>query len=95
VLACRSVLDGFAAYDSIKELSQRINELPPELEQLFQHMLRGVEPRYYQQTAKDVAHLFPEAVINKGQVVPSQMRTRIYPDVRNVLVCSRQRRNGL
>ncbi|KAH7308593.1 prion-inhibition and propagation-domain-containing protein [Stachybotrys elegans] len=52
VLACRSLLDGFAAYDSTAELLHRLNELPPELDDLFQHMLNQVEPRYREQAAK-------------------------------------------
>ena len=52
ILACRSLLDGFAAYDSLAELQRRVDELPPELESLFQHILSRVEPRYRQQAAK-------------------------------------------
>ncbi|KAI8689150.1 HeLo domain-containing protein [Fusarium keratoplasticum] len=52
VLACRSVLDGFAAYDRIEELQRRVDHLPPELEALFQHMLDQVDHRYHEQMAK-------------------------------------------
>ncbi|KAI9147256.1 Heterokaryon incompatibility protein s [Paramyrothecium foliicola] len=52
VLACRSVTNGFAAYDSVQELSRRVKDLPPELEGMFRHMLLSVEPRYLEQAAK-------------------------------------------
>ncbi|KAH6886827.1 prion-inhibition and propagation-domain-containing protein [Thelonectria olida] len=52
VLACRSILDGFAAYDRIEELQRRVDGLPPELEDLFQHMLEKVDPLYHEQMAK-------------------------------------------
>ncbi|KAI0813307.1 prion-inhibition and propagation-domain-containing protein [Xylaria sp. FL0064] len=42
ILACRSLVNGLAAFD----------ELPPELEDLFTHMLNRVERRYYGQAAK-------------------------------------------
>ncbi|KAK8085062.1 hypothetical protein PG997_006333 [Apiospora hydei] len=52
VLACRSLLEGFAAFDYVEELRDRVNELPPELEQLFEHILKRIEPRYHEQAAK-------------------------------------------
>ncbi|KAL6361374.1 hypothetical protein LRP88_04842 [Fusarium phalaenopsidis] len=45
VLACRPVLEGFAAFDNISDLKARVHELPPELEDLFRHMLHGIDPR--------------------------------------------------
>lgn len=51
VLACRSLVQGFAAYDSPEELQQRLNELPPELNDLFKHILQRFDPRYCQQAA--------------------------------------------
>lgn len=52
ILACRSLLCGFAAYDRIAELRRRVYELPPELEEMFQHMLNKVEQRYREQGAQ-------------------------------------------
>jgi hypothetical protein len=52
VLASRSILDGFAAYDKLAELQGCINELPPELEDLFHHMLERIDKRYRDQSAK-------------------------------------------
>jgi hypothetical protein len=49
LLACRSVLEGFAAFDNISELERRVNELAPELRKLFEHMLQAIDPRYQQE----------------------------------------------
>ena len=52
VLACGSLLKGFASHDTIESLNARIDELPEELEDLFRHMLRKIGPRYQAQAAK-------------------------------------------
>lgn len=52
ILACRSVLSGFADCDRISELRRRVDELPPELEVLFQHMLDSVDRRHREQGAR-------------------------------------------
>jgi hypothetical protein len=52
VLACRSLLAGFEAYDSPTELQSRVDELPPELEDLFRHIIGNISPRYLTQAAK-------------------------------------------
>jgi len=52
VLACRSLLTGFASFDRPSELQQRIDELPPGPEDLFQQMLLKVETRYRTQASK-------------------------------------------
>ena len=46
VLACRSLIQGLNDCDSISDLRYRIEELPPELEDLFKHMLNSIEPRH-------------------------------------------------
>ncbi|KAH7231502.1 prion-inhibition and propagation-domain-containing protein [Fusarium solani] len=46
VLACRSILDGLDAWDTIGQLRERVDELPDELREMFQHMLRKVPGRY-------------------------------------------------
>ncbi|KAK3493378.1 prion-inhibition and propagation-domain-containing protein [Neurospora crassa] len=58
ILACRSILDGFAAYDTVAELCQRVDDLPPELEDLFVHMLNSVDRRYHEQMAKTLKILY-------------------------------------
>jgi hypothetical protein len=52
VLACRTLIKGFAVFDSTKELQTRVDELPPELEDLFRHILGRIPVRFLHQTAK-------------------------------------------
>lgn len=52
VLACRSVLEGFASCDCLSDVRQRVDELPPELKDLFQHMLIKVDHRYHNECAR-------------------------------------------
>ncbi|RSL49144.1 hypothetical protein CEP53_009259 [Fusarium sp. AF-6] len=46
VLACKSLISGLARNDDATELQSRVDDLPPELEDMFQYMLIKVEPRY-------------------------------------------------
>lgn len=66
ILACRSILDGFAAYDTVVELCQRVDDLPPELEDLFVHMLNSVDHRYHEQTAKTLKVVYTREASNIG-----------------------------
>ncbi|USP76277.1 hypothetical protein yc1106_03551 [Curvularia clavata] len=50
VLACRTLRDRFDVCDKARELQEAINELPPQLEDLFRSILESV-PRAYQQDA--------------------------------------------
>ncbi|KID82986.1 proteinrelated to small s protein [Metarhizium guizhouense ARSEF 977] len=55
VLACRSLINGFTAYDHIKELTRRADELLPNLDDLFRRVLGvlgRVESRYHEHMAK-------------------------------------------
>ncbi|KAI0555609.1 prion-inhibition and propagation-domain-containing protein [Xylaria curta] len=45
VLACRSLENGFARFESIEDLEHRIYELPPEINDLFRHMLGKIDKR--------------------------------------------------
>ncbi|EEU35598.1 uncharacterized protein NECHADRAFT_86865 [Fusarium vanettenii 77-13-4] len=51
VLACRSLLSGFEDCDRLLELRRRVDELPPELEDLFDLMLAKINQRYKHQGA--------------------------------------------
>lgn len=51
-LACQSLLEGFSSFDDISDLRQRVNEVPPELQHLFSHMLQKIPARYQQHAAK-------------------------------------------
>ncbi|PCD32307.1 hypothetical protein FGRA07_09559 [Fusarium graminearum] len=52
VLACRSLLSGFDDCDRLPELQKRVDELPPELEDLFDVMLGKINHRYQYQGAR-------------------------------------------
>lgn len=52
VVACRSLLNGFDAFDNLYELQHRVDELPPELEDMFQLMLSKVDRRHRKQCAR-------------------------------------------
>ncbi|KAF2108345.1 hypothetical protein BDV96DRAFT_504494 [Lophiotrema nucula] len=52
ILACRSLISGFSAYDRTSELRKRVDELPPELEQMFDHMLSKIDRRNREQGAR-------------------------------------------
>ncbi|RSL66493.1 hypothetical protein CEP54_003654 [Fusarium duplospermum] len=52
VLACRKLLSGFADHDRISELRRRVDELPPELEDMFQLMLSKIDKRHQMQTSR-------------------------------------------
>ncbi|KAK3291571.1 prion-inhibition and propagation-domain-containing protein [Chaetomium fimeti] len=52
ILACRSVLGGFADSDRLSEIRRRVDELPPELEDMFRHMLGKVQKRHQRQGAQ-------------------------------------------
>ncbi|KAF5591402.1 hypothetical protein FPANT_5677 [Fusarium pseudoanthophilum] len=52
VLACRSVMEGLVAYDSISDIKARVAELPREVERLFEHMISRIEPRWRQEALR-------------------------------------------
>ena len=69
VLACRSLLDGFTKKDRLEDLQYRINELPPELNDLFVHILKRIPHLYHDKAAKLL------------QVVYEQQRTKSTSDI--------------
>src|SRR5947207_1985244 len=83
-LACRSLLEGFAAFDRVSDLRRRVDELPPELEDLFQHMLGKIEGRYQSQAAKLLrichqSHLVPgaETIVSLGLTLVGDCDTEL------------------
>ena len=84
ILACRSLLDGFADYDRMSELRRRVDELPPELEAMFEHMLRKIKKHHLQQGARLLRICYDDKNlpirIDKGVLVSSttMMRLRWY-----------------
>ncbi len=51
VLACRSLRSGFADCDQVADLQRRVEELPPELEEMFKLMLSKINKRHRQEGA--------------------------------------------
>jgi hypothetical protein len=51
-LAVKSLLEGLQNYDRISDLWLRLNQLPADLEQLYQHMLDTMLPLYQQQASQ-------------------------------------------
>ncbi|KFA77438.1 hypothetical protein S40288_03077 [Stachybotrys chartarum IBT 40288] len=78
ILACRSILNGFAAYDTVAELMERVEELPPELEGMFRHMLSMIDRRYVEHTAKMLRICYQRQVI--GRTMEYQRRDLVKID---------------
>ena len=51
-LVVRSLRRGMSNLDTVKELQQRLRELPTELEEYFEHMLNSTDKSYHQQAAR-------------------------------------------
>ena len=51
-LVVKSLMDGICNYDTIRQLQERVDECPPELEDLFGSMLSNVESMYHSQTSR-------------------------------------------
>lgn len=65
VLACRSLREGLDNFDRLSDLRGRINELPPELKRLFQHMLSKIGGRYQDYATKILR------ICHQNQLMPS------------------------
>ena len=52
VLACRSVVEGLISFDSLTDIRARVAELPKEVEDLLEHILTKIEPRYREEATK-------------------------------------------
>lgn len=53
-LAVKSLIHGFHNFDRVSDLRRRLEELPADLERLYDHMLQAMSPLYRQQAS----HLF-------------------------------------
>jgi hypothetical protein len=52
ILVVRSMLDGLENFDRIADLQQRLDDLPPTLGNLYQHMFDAMSSRYRRQGAR-------------------------------------------
>ena len=50
-LVTKSLMSGLQNFDTVDDLHRRLDELPSDLEQLYEHMLERMEPRYRQQAS--------------------------------------------
>jgi hypothetical protein len=57
-LACQSMLEGFDAFDNVSDLQARMDELPPELEDLFKRLTSNIDARWRGQGVKFLRLLF-------------------------------------
>ncbi|KAK7973267.1 hypothetical protein PG988_007401 [Apiospora saccharicola] len=51
-LVVSSLVRGLTASDNFEDLQKRLNELPDDLEDFFRHMLRTIEPVYWDHTVR-------------------------------------------
>lgn len=58
VLACESILEGLEDYDTVPELMDRVNELPPELGDFFRQIIARLDPRKRDQNARIIRLVF-------------------------------------
>ncbi|RDW57467.1 hypothetical protein BP6252_13805 [Coleophoma cylindrospora] len=52
VLVVRSLLNGLQDYDTTPDLLQKVDELPPDLERLYDHMIGSMSPQHRRQGSK-------------------------------------------
>ncbi|KAH7074536.1 hypothetical protein BKA63DRAFT_414460, partial [Paraphoma chrysanthemicola] len=53
-LACQSLLSGMTNQDHISDLQHRLRELPDDLRNLYEHLLRTVPQQYQQRSARSL-----------------------------------------
>ena len=46
VLVVRSLMTGLRNHDTVEELRKRLDLLPPELDQLYRHMIKSMHPLF-------------------------------------------------
>ncbi|KAL9574066.1 hypothetical protein ACKAV7_001842 [Fusarium commune] len=52
ILACRSICGGFDDHDHLSEIRRRMDELPPELKDMFMHTLSKIHRRHQEKGAQ-------------------------------------------
>jgi hypothetical protein len=71
VLACRSLLEGFDAFEDIQDLKARVDRLPDELAELFSHMMAKIEPRWREHAAKLLRLMFDNQTQDTVRPIPT------------------------
>jgi hypothetical protein len=80
VLACRSLLDGFARGDSLPNLERRVAELPEEIRDMFAYMLRKVPSKKERVSGIKYLQICAEANRKPLEITPA-FTTRFTLDV--------------
>jgi NACHT domain len=52
VLVTKSLISGFQNFDTVGELARRLGEFPPELMDLYRHMIKRMDPFYREQASQ-------------------------------------------
>ena len=63
VLIVRSLVTGLRNYDTAQDLRRRLDEYPPELDNLYRHMLQSMTPLYREQ-ASQLLQIFVRAAVH-------------------------------
>ncbi|RKK74412.1 hypothetical protein BFJ69_g8518 [Fusarium oxysporum] len=71
VLACRSVIEGCDDFCTIAELKERVDELPKEIEDLIQHMLVKIDPRWKQEAMKLIQLVYTNEGCELADPIPT------------------------
>lgn len=72
ILACRSLISGFADCDRLPELRRRVDELPLELHELFDHMMGKIKTRHREERAKLLRMFYVHTQRQRQQGVRTQ-----------------------
>ncbi|ENI10541.1 hypothetical protein COCC4DRAFT_55199 [Bipolaris maydis ATCC 48331] len=80
VLACRTLLDRFDAYDSADEIQRAVDRLPPELEDLLRSIIEDIPERVRQQASKMLRLYFtrysPDEMNQKSLMLEGRLRSQ-------------------
>ncbi|KAI3581949.1 hypothetical protein IWW34DRAFT_817591 [Fusarium oxysporum f. sp. albedinis] len=71
VLACRSVIEGCDDFCTIAELKERVDELPKEVEDLIEHMLVKIDPRWKQEAMKLIQLVYTNEGCKRADPIPT------------------------
>ncbi|KAM5517777.1 P-loop containing nucleoside triphosphate hydrolase [Fusarium oxysporum f. sp. phaseoli] len=71
VLACRSVIEGCDDFCTIAELKERVDELPKEIEDLIEHMLVKIDPRWKQEAMKLIQLVYTNEGCELADPIPT------------------------
>ncbi|ENH69384.1 hypothetical protein FOC1_g10011735 [Fusarium oxysporum f. sp. cubense race 1] len=71
VLACRSVIEGCDDFCTIAELKERVDELPKQIEDLIEHILEKIDPRWKQEAMKLIQLVYTNEGCELADSIPT------------------------